>query len=842
MSKRSAGRESGEDQSNCPHCGKRIASSERAGSLTSYLFQSLNCTCAQGSARAQALAADKPQKSTLCPDCGLKLPESSKVGSLTGFLFQDTRCKCPPRSDAGDGEMAMRFWKLKEAGMGNTFGDTKGGDNQEGIQPGAKKSNRTTIDLLPGAVIGGTYKIIEMIGSGGMGEVYLAQHLTLNKTCALKLIPPDQVTEMSWQRFQSEAKLIAGLDHINLVKVSDLGIHEGCLPFYAMEYIEGATLEDHLLKRGTFTLNDAINIFIQVCDGVDYAHRNNIVHRDIKPANIMLTRQPGGKFGVKILDFGLVKLINADQKRQSLTAVGDIFGSPFYMSPEQCVGGKIDNRSDIYSVGCTLFECLTGRPPFVGASPVEIVTSHQTEDPPTLESAAMGKTFPQSIEVVIAKLLRKNPVERYQTLLELRGDLERVARGENVQPFYVSRARGSSPDKKSESRSGAKKNRSGLPIVVAAAVIVILLAGGGTTIYLIKAKAKREAEMLQKMGHGMSDDQSLAGVVVKASGLEDKSNQKELSSKDIFYDFAPKRSTHDRNTKAPASISDTTPFSEAWPTVESDKARKFHFPKDVDVGRLTFSNKLSAFAKGDVDVPAHPMILFSPSTTMAKYPSYLKRFRPNEIFKVEILLDPDSDNDTLLKACTQIRGVRSLDLISSNDISKEGLKCIDEFGDLKDMKLLVDNSVVSTIAALKVIKTVDSLYLFGEATLDPIIEKLKENKNISRLVINNPDLSARDLEIIATLPKLTTFDLNSRILSSPIGSNVVLSKLRTAPVLSVLNLQPIKIDSYSIKLLQSFKTLKFLQVETASGAERTTLLSRLRKALPHVIVQQIPAS
>lgn len=847
MNKRTAGQNTGDNQSTCPQCGKRIAAEDRAGSLTSYLFQSFNCNCSGNALNAQAIARNKPQKSSLCPDCGLKLPDNSKVGSLTGFLFQDTRCKCPPRGNLEDGEMARRFWKLKEAGMGNSFGDTTfGADGGTGAAAaaGGKKSNRTTIDLLPGAIIGGTYKIIELIGSGGMGEVYLAQHLTLKKNCALKLIPPDQVTEMSWQRFQSEAKLIAGLDHINLVKVSDLGIHEGCLPFYAMEYIEGATLEDHLIKRGTLTLDEALNIFIQVCDGVDYAHRNNIVHRDIKPANIMLLRQAGGKFAVKILDFGLVKLINADQNRQSLTAVGDIFGSPFYMSPEQCVGGKIDNRSDIYSVGCTLFECLTGRPPFVGNSAVEIVTSHQSEDPPSLESVG-GKTFPQSMEVVIAKLLRKNPVERYQTLLELRGDLERVSRGENVQPFYVSRSRASSTDE--ESAKDVKENTAPLknrPLLIAtvAGLVLVLLVGGGSVIFQISSKSKKEALTGKFVDSNINDEHTAARGPAEKDGAKRPQVNKDLTTQDIFSDFSSKIPTKAMDGKAPLSLKDTAPFSEAEPTVESGKAREFHFPKDIDIGRLTFSNKMTAFARGDVHVPAHPMILFSPSTIMARYPSYLKRFRPGEIFKVEILLDPGSDNDSLLKACSQIRGVGCLDLISSNDITVEGLKCIDDFGNLKDLRVLVDNSTVATIAKLKALKTVDSLYLFGEGNLDPIMESIKNNKNISRLCIVNPELSERGLEIIAALPNLKTFDLNCRILTAPFSTNAVLSKLRSAPQLTTLNLQPLQIDSYSLKLLQSFKTLKLLQVETASGNERKPLLTRLRQALPNIAVQKIPSN
>jgi serine/threonine-protein kinase len=319
-----------------------------------------------------------------------------QTGSITAFLFQGTRCKCQPKNQAPDNDMADRFWRLKEEGLGKTFSS-----DAAIIDIRRKTDEPTSIDLLPGAVIGGVYGIVRLIAKGGMGEVYLAQHLTLGKTCALKLIPPDQVTEVTWQRFQNEAKSVAGLEHVNLVRVTDLGIHEGCLPFYAMEYIDGQTLAGMLVSRGPLPLKMVLDIFIQICDGVDYAHRNGVIHRDLKPANIMLSKAQTGKLTVKILDFGLVKLTKKDRNQQSLTSVGEIFGSPFYMSPEQCIGGKIDNRSDIYSLGCTMFESLTGRPPFLGPSPVEIVSGHQTVDPPSLDSVVGAKVFPEALEVVL---------------------------------------------------------------------------------------------------------------------------------------------------------------------------------------------------------------------------------------------------------------------------------------------------------------------------------------------------------------------------------------------------------------------------------------------------------
>jgi hypothetical protein len=182
-----------------------------------------------------------------------------------------------------------------------------------------------------------------------------------------------------------------------------------------------------------------LEIFMQVCDGVECAHRGGILHRDLKPANIMLVTAHTGAAQAKVLDFGLAKLTKQDRVKQSLTAVGDIFGSPFYMSPEQCNGDKLDIRSDIYSLGCTMFECLTGQPPFSGQPAPAVMFSHLQEDPPSLESIVGPRKFPQSMEVVTAKLLRKNPAERYQTLSQLKADLALIAVGKEVLPVYRSR-------------------------------------------------------------------------------------------------------------------------------------------------------------------------------------------------------------------------------------------------------------------------------------------------------------------------------------------------------------------------------------------------------------------
>lgn len=265
-----------------------------------------------------------------------------------------------------------------------------------------------------------------------MGAVYLVEHKTLHERYALKVLAPELVNEQNWLRFQAEAKTVASLNHATFVKVYDLGIHNGLAPFYSMDYLPGRSLEQILVDNGPLEFGHAIDVLLEVLDGLAYAHRNGVIHRDIKPGNIMIDADKKVE-SVKVLDFGISKLIGPDvAAQQSLTAAGEIFGSPFYMSPEQCTGGVVDARSDIYSIGCTLFELLTGFVPFEGSSSFETILMHEEQEVPSLFDVVPGGKFPPSLDVVLAKALAKLPKDRYQSAKELAIDLTRIREGKDL--------------------------------------------------------------------------------------------------------------------------------------------------------------------------------------------------------------------------------------------------------------------------------------------------------------------------------------------------------------------------------------------------------------------------
>jgi tRNA A-37 threonylcarbamoyl transferase component Bud32 len=258
----------------------------------------------------------------------------------------------------------------------------------------------------------GSYIVREQLGQGGMGAVYLAEHETLKRQVALKVLPPsknDQNAKLNIERFLREARAAAALDHPNIVRIHDVG-HQGEVHFLVMEYVEGQTLEDMLRKGGPVTPSRAVEYIAQAAAGLQHAHEKNFIHRDIKPANLMLAKDGT----VKILDMGLARSSSSESdKLTERMDEGAIVGTADFISPEQAINApNIDIRSDIYSLGATFFALVTGTPPFSGNTTQKLV-QHQMKDAPSLTT--IDRTFPPGLAKVVARMLHKKPEKRYQT-------------------------------------------------------------------------------------------------------------------------------------------------------------------------------------------------------------------------------------------------------------------------------------------------------------------------------------------------------------------------------------------------------------------------------------------
>ena len=276
--------------------------------------------------------------------------------------------------------------------------------------------------------LGDRYELGDVLGRGGMAEVHLGRDVRLGRSVAVKTLRTDLARDPTFQaRFRREAQSAASLNHPAVVAVYDTGednVNGVALPYIVMEYVDGSTLRE-LLQSGRKLLPErALEITAGICRALDYSHRQGIVHRDIKPANVMLTR--GGE--VKVMDFGIARAV-ADTAA-TMTATSAVIGTAQYLSPEQARGERADARSDIYATGCLLYELLTGRPPFVGDSPVSVAYQHVREDP--VPPSQLDPEIPPVCDAIVLKALAKNPENRYQTAGEMREDIDRALSGRPV--------------------------------------------------------------------------------------------------------------------------------------------------------------------------------------------------------------------------------------------------------------------------------------------------------------------------------------------------------------------------------------------------------------------------
>jgi len=273
---------------------------------------------------------------------------------------------------------------------------------------------------LIGQTLADRYKVLRKIGEGGMGEVFEARHVYIEKRVALKLLRREMLVPEAVARFQQEARAASLIGHENIVEVEDFGRLPDGSVYLAMEYLEGEDL-DAAMKRGRVPLPRALDVMCQVARGLAAAHEKGIVHRDMKPDNVFLT--PGeGRDRVKILDFGIAKVIDEDRRGKSLTRSGTIFGTPHYMSPEQALGRPLDAKTDVYSCGVILYQLATGAVPFDADSFMGVLTQHISSPPRPPREVDPG--VPAAVEAIVLRALAKDPAARQASMAEMLVELD----------------------------------------------------------------------------------------------------------------------------------------------------------------------------------------------------------------------------------------------------------------------------------------------------------------------------------------------------------------------------------------------------------------------------------
>ncbi|HEY9783959.1 MAG TPA: protein kinase [Candidatus Obscuribacterales bacterium] len=643
-------------------------------------------------------------------------------------------------------------------------------------------------ELSPGQVINQRYRIESVLGRGGMGVVYRVRHLSFKRDFALKTLDKSQITDVAWRRFQQEAKAASQLDHPNLVRVIELDVLEDNQPYLVMDLVEGTTLAKRIQNQGPLSPEEAIPLFVQVCFGLAYAHEKGIVHRDLKPSNIMLVDAagPSGNTAVKIVDFGIAKLLRAEEGEvQGLTRTGEIFGSPLYMSPEQCLGVAVDHRSDIYSVGCVLFEALCGLPPFLGDTALSTMLKHQSEKPPTLKEATLGKEFSPEMERVIAQLLEKDPARRYQSLRALALDLSKIQQEKDAHHEELT---------VNLERTQKAISRKMVPLSYA---IVSSVISGLAMI--------------------------LSTSVFYSLNFKPQSGPA-APTRDAFGPIAHNQSV------LPSYDPDSEPFSRLQVKPDGMRTRHFYFPEKLGYYSLYPGPSKRSSLSGRVDVPDGVSLSVTLNTEAVKDPMLLKRFRPDEISvlsfaKNRSLVDPG------LFYLPSLKKLISLEL-GQTSVTNECLQFVDKLPSLKYLSVTDTDITGDGLGKMQRLGQLQSLSCKHMRDATRLLESLRGSTELKLLVIGGANLTDEDFRMIATLPNLRALsaDYNPALTDAGLKHLVALKHLHT------LRVQGCGITAKSAATFLSMPALISLGV--SQGLLKANDVARLKADRPNFDLQK----
>ena len=347
---------------------------------------------------------DSTKLTTFCSNCG-KQVRNIQPGSLTGWIFKSSSCQCSSSKEKGP----------------------------ELVQDVSQPNPDLAPDSMP--YISSELEIKELIGYGGMGFVYKVLDKSDNKIKAVKILRKELAQDkQAVKRFELEVNAVKDLDHPNLVKIYDTGTTSDDVPYLLMEYIEGEPLYEVLRREGRLKPERVIKICTDIADALEAVHAKNIVHRDLKPSNIILSPKDGRECAF-VVDFGIAKALPSQSSSRAtydITEAGDVFGSPSYMSPEQCLGFKLDQRSDIYSLGCLLYQMLSGQTPHSASNAVQIIVQQINEVPVPISAQITKDKMAAGLESIALKCLEKEKEVRYQDSNQFLEDLDKVRYGKKL--------------------------------------------------------------------------------------------------------------------------------------------------------------------------------------------------------------------------------------------------------------------------------------------------------------------------------------------------------------------------------------------------------------------------
>jgi serine/threonine protein kinase len=698
-----------------------------------------------------------------------------------------------------------------------------------------------------GDIIGDSYQLIDLLGQGGMGVVYRVHHLILDKQFALKLLAPDQIKNQSWRRFETEGRALAKLNHANIVSIFNMGIDKGC-PYFVMDLLDGMSLAERIDETGPLDGRESLEIFLQVCSGLSCAHKNGIIHRDIKPANIMLISE-GGSTKVKIVDFGIARLQSIDASgRQALTAHGEVFGSPLYMSPEQTRGEQLDARSDLYSLGCALFETLTGQAPFRGTSALATLIMHQEAEPPKLSNvlasknfnssmkSSLGSSLGSSLDLLLARCLSKDAKQRYQSADQLAVDLQRIIDGKPIGSGSTRSSTRSSNESSSSSKSKVNMSRIdehqsadredqiawpnaahvklpdsiGRMALKSILVAIPILALLSFTISVGLNKPAQEAKTEQQAPQVGSQNSE---AKPSAAGL---SKLKEALGKKGKDQISLTSETLKALNNCPDISAGVKPF-------KGKQMRCFHFPTVVSIGEIEGTGQLRQQAKGDVQIPEELGVYLRLNSIINQCPELIDKIAVDDIDNLRLNdLKPDSPVLERLARWTNLTKLT----IDNDSLSDADLTSLDKLKNLRSLEIRSFAFNWKPFTELELLKRLHTLHLSNSEQLNPILQNLPTLPALKTLELSGQTDQWLTESSVSALAKQTNLRMLSLKTKQPGISKVFAGTVTTANKQD--NVKELPVIAW-ISAFSQLKSLERLEIAMPEASEES-----IRNFLHHV--------
>ncbi len=609
-----------------------------------------------------------------------------------------------------------------------------------------ESENAEILEFKPGVKILERYIVIELLGCGGMGSVYKVESIESGKNLALKFLHKQQTNDTTWRRFENEIRAANKLDHPNLIKVHESGLLPDGQPYFIMDLVHGESLSQLLKRKGRLPLEKVLKIFVQVGFALSYAHSNGVIHRDIKPSNIMIHSPDGDTtMGaiVKVVDFGIAKLTGHDEfNQQTLTKTGEIFGSPIYMSPEQCMGMAVDQRSDLYSLGCVIYEALTGAPPLVGDSALATMLKHQSEEALSLKEASLGIEFPQKIELLVAKLLAKDPRDRYQSAQLLTSHLVAFESAGDRSIDSPGSSDSAAPDRELLTHGQAKKREAKLEKILACCLGIFVFLAGMSIGYAMPIKSLRFKKS--------ATEKPLTAPYIEVAE-QAKKNLEPTERRNLLREFKC-------IAENPAKFSSYT---------TQKGIRTFLFPP-VSIGVLSMPGRKNIAAKGEIlSGQNFEGIIFRPNDDMRRFPRFLNRFREDDIDFLDLYFDEKHAEyvdeeirwvDPLIPNVIKLKGIKTVSLENAK-IKPESFAMLDDLPNLKGIWLSYTNISSEVLVKSRLLSRLEVLALYEMKNVSPIFAKVGKAGKMEHLLVKDCDVNIDDIRQISSCRSLRNLDL-----------------------------------------------------------------------------------